>query len=496
MTGDEHDALRQASMSEVATVQAEVRELLAQHEELKHDLGALRARQAAALLHLDEVEARLRREEKLEKQLRVLKQKLKLEPPEDGAALAEAAPGESLLASEAGSADDGPPTEELTGFVPVDTTLQDELELLKVERDELERALTQSEQKRRDLQEAIDSLLAEAAAVERQLEQERQFRGAAEQLAEESQAEAARERVVAADMRRQVDALRAEVQRLHAQVEEQRAELDRLREAASADRTALPVVSASDPPAPTTEPPAERSTDAIDMARVLGEFTATLREAVRTPLEVLTALEDVRARLDRLEAVQRTAAGAGASTTPEAGPRMINGRTAPAKPIRSEAPPAVIPAPPPLDEQPVTGLPTGTATSPYAPDVPLDTAPAPEAANPPPDGDGAAAAEEDWMAEFPRIELAWLHGRAVGDSHERVHFQDLVQRLRRADARARDDEQLLAALDEVQRRTHDAFSYCRLAEVARQLHRPTLNPVLLAVKLHQLTDVRHRHRHR
>jgi hypothetical protein len=103
--------------------------------------------------------------------------------------------------------------------------------------------------------------------------------------------------------------------------------------------------------------------------------------------------------------------------------------------------------------------------------------------------------EVDWEDYYPTIEHAALDGLNVGDSHQRQHFLAIIDRLQRTSVGYQDRETLLAALTAVQQRYGDGFEYCLLDSALKLMHKPSLNPALVVIKMAEAKRRRGRKHH-
>ena len=115
----------------------------------------------------------------------------------------------------------------------------------------------------------------------------------------------------------------------------------------------------------------------------------------------------------------------------------------------------------------------------------------PAAATPIVSGPVAAGAESEistggWEQRYGTIEDAWLAGEVVGDEHEHMHFCTIARMLAPLHPKYADGAALLADLRAVRARVGDAFAYCLLEAALKEMHKPSLLPALVTVKMAQL----------
>jgi polyhydroxyalkanoate synthesis regulator phasin len=94
--------------------------------------------------------------------------------------------------------------------------------------------------------------------------------------------------------------------------------------------------------------------------------------------------------------------------------------------------------------------------------------------------------EEDWQADYDRIEEAWLDARRVGDPHEAVNFLHLIGDLHFDD---KSPEEILAAFDKFRARAGgEKFSYCPLHGAVHlvRMKKPSLDNGLVLVRYREL----------
>jgi hypothetical protein len=97
-----------------------------------------------------------------------------------------------------------------------------------------------------------------------------------------------------------------------------------------------------------------------------------------------------------------------------------------------------------------------------------------------------ASADDEWQADYDRVEEAWLDGRRVGDGHEAVNFLHLIGDLH---FEALSPEEILAAFDKFRARAGgEKFSYCPLHGAVHlvRMKKPSLDNGLVLVRYREL----------